>query len=107
MDLLAELRRRLDVPEDLVDDELLTHFLDVAAADLAPWLVEDTAPFQGNVDEATLQLACKVWDASTRGLAGFTQSGEWLSPAPSATPGLVRSVFGALGPALSMGGLSV
>lgn len=107
MELLAELRRRLDVPTDLVDDETLTHFLDVAIADLAPWLVEDPSPFQANVDEATLQLAVKMWDTSTRGVAMLTPDGQWTAPTPSASPGLVRSVYGALGPALHAGGVSV
>ena len=35
-------------------------------------------------------------------------AGEWLTlPAPAATPGLVRSIFGTLGPALATGGVSV
>jgi hypothetical protein len=107
MDLLAELRRRLDVPVDLVSDELLTHFLDAAANALQPWLVDDVAAVQGNVDEATLQLAVKLWDTSTRGVAQLTPDGQWTAPAPSATAGLVRAVFGALGPALRLGGVSV
>lgn len=107
MILLDDLRRRLDVPVDLASDELLTHFLDVAMAALAPWFAEDSAQYQENVDEAILQLAVKMWDAGSRGLAGFTQSGDWVAPAPSSTPGMVRSVFGALGPALRMGGVSV
>lgn len=107
MDLLAELRRRLDVPDTLVPDALLTHFLDVATASLQPWLVEDATAYQANVDEATLQLSCKLWDTSTSGVAMFSPDGQWQAPSPSASPGLVRSVFGALGPALSMGGVSV
>lgn len=106
-DLRAELRRRLDVPTDLVDDELLNHFLDAADTALAEWLVADPAPFQANVDEATVQLAVKLWDTSTRGVAMFSPDGQWSAPAPSASPGLVRSVFGALGPALARGGVSV
>lgn len=107
MDLLAELRRRLDVPVDLASDELLSHFLDVATAAILPWLVEDAAIYQANVDEATLQLTCKLWDTSTSGVAMFSPDGQWSAPSPSASPGLVRSVFGALGPALAMGGVSV
>ncbi len=107
MDMTTELRRRLDVPTDLADDALLAHFLDVSMQALSPWLVEDVAPWQANVDEATLELAVKVWDSSARGMAAFSSDGQWVAPSPSATPGLVRSVFGALGPALAMGGLSV
>jgi hypothetical protein len=107
MDLLAELRRRLDVDAAALPDELLTHMLEVSAALIAPWLAPeriDPDPLQPLVDEATVQLAVKVIDVSPRGV--ITPDGELLLPA-SATPGLVRSVFGVLGPALHTGGLSV
>lgn len=107
MDLLAELRRRLDVPAEALSDELLTHMLDVSAALIAPWLAPaaiDPDPLQPLIDEATVQLAVKIIDVSPRGLIDPT--GELLLPT-SATPGLVRSVFGVLGPALHTGGLSV
>ena len=110
MDLLAELRRRLDVPADIVGDELLTHMLDVAGALIGPWLAApgvDPDPYADLVDEATVELAVKVYDAGSRGLVGVDAAGEWTMPAPAATPGLVRSVFGVLGPALATGGLSV
>ena len=107
-DLLEELRRRLDVPVAQTSDELLDHFLDVAASALNPWLVLDAAILHpANVDEATVQLAVKLWDTADRGVAGFAPDGEWIAPAPSASPGLVRSVFGALGPALRSAGVSV
>lgn len=104
MDLLAELRRRLDVTPSDLSDELLEHMLDVSTQLLAPWLVEDLDFYQANVDEATVQLAVKIVDVSPRGL--IDPAGEVLMPT-SATPGLVRSVFGVLGPALAQGGLSV
>jgi hypothetical protein len=104
MDQLAEVRRRLDVPAAAVSDEVLTHMLDVAARLVDPWLVEDPTPYLPLVDEATVQLAVKVYDVSPRGVVD--PLGDW-APAPGATPGLVRSVFGVLGPALNTGGLSV
>lgn len=107
MDLLQELRRRLDVPIDLAGDALLQHFLDVATAGISPWLVDDPAAYPAAVDEATVQLAVKLWDTSTHGVAGASPDGQWMTPAPSASPGLVRAVFGALGPALKTGGVSV
>lgn len=107
-DLLAELRRRLDVPASQVSDELLTHFLDVSMATLGPWLVPDAATtYPANVDEATIQLAVKLYDTSARGAASMDAAGDWMMPAPAATPGLIRAVFGALGPALRMAGVSV
>jgi hypothetical protein len=107
--LTDELRRRLDVPAALVPDELLEHQLEVAGNSIAPWLGVhvDPHPFQANIDEATLQLAVKLWDLSGNGVSGQDAAGEWMMPAPTASPGLVRSVFGALGPALATGGLSV
>lgn len=102
MDLLTELRRRLDVPPSALSDEVLTHMLDVSAEVIYPWLVEDPTPYAANVDEATVQLAVKIVDVSPRGV--FDADGF---PALPATPGLVRSVFGVLGPALATGGLSV
>lgn len=108
MDLLGELRRRLDVPVDLVSDALLTHLLDVAGGLLQPWLVADAATrYTALVDEATLELAVKVYDVSARGAVAVDAVGDFVVPAPSATPGLVRSVYGVLGPALATGGLSV
>lgn len=123
MDLLAELRRRLDVPEDLVSDELLRHLLDVSAGLIQPWLSGPvpwlwlSAPVEPEespdpalaplIDEATVELAVKVYDVSPRGVATMDAGGEWILPSPSATPGLVRSVFGVLGPALATGGISV
>ena len=107
MDLLAELRRRLDVPTSALSDELLDHMLDVSLNALTPWLIPTTVspnPYQANVDEATVQLAVKLVDASPRGLV---DADGYLTPTMSATPGLVRAVFGALGPALAKGGLSV
>jgi len=102
-----EMRRRLDVPVDLVPDAVLDQFLAVATGLITPWLVADPAPYTDLVNEATIELALKVWDVSTRGTISMDAVGDFLAPAPSATPGLVRSVFGVLGPAMATGGVSV
>lgn len=112
-DAIDELRRRLDVPADLVPDELLASALAVSRELILPWVSPENCPPTSNtyetlIDEATLQLAVKVYDVSGRGVATMDAGGEWvIMPAPSATPGLVRSVFGVLGPALATGGISV
>lgn len=103
-DLLAEFRRRLTVSAELVPDEVLQHLLDVASANIQPWLVDGWTVWQANVDEATVQLAVKLYDVSGRGV--LDPYDGW-QPGPSATPGMVRAVFGALGPALRAGGVSV
>lgn len=109
MDRLAELRRRLQVTAQQAPDELLDHFLDVAGAGIDPWIVPRPVPdpYQANIDEGVVQLAVKMWDISVKGVTGLAADGDWISPAPAATPGLVRSVFGVLGPALTQAGLSV
>jgi hypothetical protein len=106
-DLLAEFRRRIDVSQAQVPDATLTHFLDVAEAGIEPWIIDDPTPYASNVEEATLQVAVKMWDVAARGVTSLSPSGDYTLPAASATPGLVRSAFPALGPALYMGGLSV
>jgi hypothetical protein len=103
-----ELRRRLDVPPELVDDVMLLACLDVAQEGISPWLAADAyTTYRASVDEGVYQLAVKVWDTGTKGTSSVDAVGEFMMPAPSATPGLVRSVFGVLGPALKQGGLSV
>lgn len=108
MDLLAELRARLDVPADLVSDEKLNHLLDASEGVVDGWLIPDARLlYPANVDEGVVQYAIKLYDTGVRGVAAYTGEGEWVAPSPSASPGLPRSVFGALGPALATGGVSV
>jgi hypothetical protein len=103
-----ELRRRLDAPAEFVDDTLLAAALDVAGSAIAPWLSDDARTlYPAAVDEAVYQMAVKVWDTGSKGVASVDALGEFTMPAPSATPGMVRSVLGVLGPALKQGGLSV
>lgn len=107
MNLLAEFRRRVGATPTQVSDEVLTHFLDVAESAIAPWLIADPTPYQANVDEGILQVAVKMWDTAARGVTSLGPDGEYALPAASATPGLVRAGFAALGPALRLGGLSM
>jgi hypothetical protein len=105
-----EVRRRIDVPADFVSDAQLDAILLVAGNAILPWLgspVINPHPYQANIDEATIQLAVKLWDVSAKGVAGVDAVGDFTMPAPSATPGLIRSVFGVLGPALGTAGVSV
>ena len=103
LDLVVELRRRLGVGAE-VDDAQLGHVLHVATDNLAPWLVDDPTMWQASVDEATVQLAVMVFDTQTRGMVGVDVDGDYTLPAARATPGMVRGVFGVLGPALRWGG---
>ena len=75
MDLRAELRRRLDVPPELLTDEFLDHVLLVADTTITPWLVDDPEPFRASVDEATVQLAVKLVDIAGRGILDPTGDG--------------------------------
>lgn len=107
MDMLAEFRRRVDVTPSQVSDATLQHFLTVSDACIAPFLVLDPSPYRANVEEGTVQLAVKMWDVAARGVTSLSPSGEYTLPAASATPGMLRACFPALGPALRMAGLSL
>lgn len=102
MDLLAELRRRLDVEAEHVPDEVLSHFLAVSTG-----LVDSHVPSHNRAgalyDEAILQLAVKVSEISGRGTIAVDPSGEFLAPSPSATAGLVRSVWAYIAPIAHIG----
>ena len=107
-DRLAMLRRRIDATPSQVSDEQLTHFLVVADTVLGPWLISDAFTlFPANVDEGVVEVAVKFWDVAARGVTTLGPDGEWSLPAASATPGLARAGFAALGPALRAGGLTV
>lgn len=100
MDLLTELRTRLDVVSADVPDARLQWCLDVAAE-----MIDATEPVVAGplVDEATVQLAVKVYDLGSRGTVSLDPSGEWVAPAPSATRGLINAVAGILAPATAVG----
>jgi len=103
-----ELRRRLDAPAEFVDDTQLQACLDVAAEGIGPWLVTDARTlYPASVEEWNYQLAIKVWDTGTKGVASVDAVGEFMMPAPAASQSMVRSTFGAAGPALRQGGLTV
>ena len=107
-DLVDELRLRLRLDDQLWPDAQLQHFIDVAASTVSPWLAADApAVWPDLVDEATVQLAVKMVDVSGRGAVTVDPVGEFMVPAPAATPGMIRSVFGVLGPAMATGGVSV
>lgn len=101
MDLLEELRRRLDVDEVTIPDDILTWCLNVSTAMIDEWKPEGNRIL---VDEATVELAVKVYDLGGRGGVTMDPAGEWVAPAPTATAGLINSVMGILGPALPTGG---
>lgn len=50
--------------------------------------------------EAITQLAVKIYEAGTRGMSQYDDSG-WEMPAPAATSGLRRSVLGLISPCLA------
>jgi len=57
--------------------------------------------------EAVYQLAVKLVDLGTKGAVDFNVIGDVVMPNPSATAGLVRSVWGLLQPLSLSGGLTV
>src|SRR6188768_2741680 len=103
-----QLRRRLGVPAELVDDPTLQACLDVAVEGIGPWAVADAATlFPASMDEWTYQVAVKIYDTGTTGVTSMDAMGEFQMPSPSATQSMIRGAFGAAGPALLQGGLSV
>jgi len=99
IDVETEVRRRLDMVADTTNlpDALLGHIIDVSEGLLAQWVptYNRTGPVY---DEATVQLAVKVYDVSARGTIAVDPAGEFVAPAPSATAGLVKSVWAYVAP---------
>ena len=98
-----ELRRRVDVNQAHVPDDLLNTCLSVASnmiahyvdpANLAPG---DVGAVE-NIKEATYQLAVKVWETGSKGLIGFDAAAGFEIPPPSASAGMVMAVWGLIGP---------
>lgn len=87
---------------------LLIHCLETTSELLAPRV--DPAKVAGAPrlwEEALYQLAVKVWDAGTKGLADMGPTGDFTVPGPAATSGLYRSVLGILGPVMPSGGVVI
>ena len=101
MDLLEELRRRLDVDEVTIPDDILQWCLTISAAMIDEW---NPTGNRWLIQEATIELAVKIYDLGGRGTVSMDPAGEWVAPAPTATAGLINSVMGILGPALPTGG---
>lgn len=98
---LTEVRRRLDVTSGQVSDDILNWCIDTAEELIAPYEIVGNYALK---TEATIQLAVKIYDSGQRGTISVDPAGEWVAPAPSATAGLVKAVWGILGPATATGG---
>lgn len=97
VDILTEVRRRLDVSVDQMPDPLLQHFID-SSTEVIDQYVPSHRRAGSAYKEGVIQLTIKVVDTSTRGTVSMDPSGEYMVPSPSATAGLVRSVWGLIGP---------
>lgn len=105
IDVEDEVRRRLDLVSDTTNlpDALLGHIVDVATALVDQWVPSFNR--SGAVyDEATVQLAVKVYDVSGRGTIAVDPTGEYVAPSPAATAGMVRSVWAYIQPLTDTGG---
>lgn len=97
MDILTEMRLRLDVAEADVSDARLQHFIDVATEGLdghIPTYNRGTASYQ----ECVCQLAIKIYDTAGRGTISMDAAGEWVAPSPAATQGLIQAIWGIVAP---------
>ena len=106
---LAEVRARLDVDATTVPDSRIQWCIGVAV-EMVNATEPAVAPFassgaraQALVDEATVELAVKIYDLGARGTIGMDPAGEWVAPSPSATRGLINAVAGILAPATAVG----
>ena len=103
---VAELRRRLGATSEDVPDTVLQGCLDVASAVIDP---RCTLPLvnanPSAYTEGCYQLAVKVFDTQSKGVTAMTPDGYYETPTASATSGMVRAVYGVLGPVLRNGGL--
>lgn len=97
LDPLTEVRRRLDVTTTNVSDAILGHFLS-AATEAVDGYVPSYNRGAFGYQEGVIQLAVKIADTSARGTISVDPAGEFIAPAPSATAGLIRSVWGLIGP---------
>jgi len=95
--VLDEVRLRLDVTSGQWSDDRLTHFINTATE-----LIDEHVPTYNRdkfgYTEGIIQLAVKIADTSARGTIAVDPTGEYVAPAPSATAGLIRSIWGLIGP---------
>lgn len=97
VDPLTEVRLRLDVTTSDVSDARLTHFLS-AAVEAVDRHVPSYNRAAFGYQEGVIQLAVKMYDTSARGTVALDPTGEYVAPSPSATKGLILSVWGLIGP---------
>ena len=97
LDTLTEARRRLDVTTTNVSDAVLGHFVSTATEMVNAYVPSYNRGAYG-YQEALIQLTVKTYDTSARGTVSVDPTGEWTAPAPSATAGLIKSVWGLIGP---------
>jgi len=99
-----ELRRRLGV-DSSTPDTLLQTCLNVATVPIDQRCDPTLAlAYPDNYREGVYQLAVKVWDTGSRGLSGADVDGFMQAPTFQATAGMVRSVYGVIGPCMPTGG---
>lgn len=109
MPTVDELRSRLGVGAETPDTQLGVA-LDVAEELVRTYLPEQPTGWgtQTLVDEAVLQLAVKVWEVQPRGGTALDLAGGFdTAYNPTATAGLVRSVWAYIQAAHPAGGLTV
>jgi hypothetical protein len=95
--VLTEVRRRLDVSSTHLSDDILAHWINTATEAVDAYVPSYNRSAYGYT-EAVIQLACKIADTSARGTISVDPAGEYVSPAPAATAGLIKSVWGLIGP---------
>lgn len=97
---VTELRRRLGVGAE-IPDAILTEVLAAVRSIVDPRVDQTTMPeaaaaYRGGC----YQLAVKVYQSSNVGLGSYDPSGSY-DFVPTATSGIIRSVWGVLAPCMS------
>lgn len=103
-----ELATRLGIAPSAETLARLGDTLTVAASLVTPHTDADLVEAHpGTYLEAVYQLAVRVWDTATKGAVDLNAVGDFVFPAPAATAGLVRAVWGFIQPLNRTGGLTV